>query len=56
MCIVKDVEMLYLFLLSAVVSIYKIMFLEFDFEVKIYRTCGLYLFLCIQQPARFHLL
>ncbi len=32
------------------------MFLEFEFEVKILRRCGLYLFLCIQQPSSFHLL
>ncbi len=32
------------------------MIVEFDFEVKILRRCGLYLFLCIQQPSSFRLL
>ncbi len=32
------------------------MFMEFDFEVKILRRCGLYLFLYIQQPSSFHLI
>ncbi len=32
------------------------MFVESDFDVKILRRCGLYLFLLIQQPSSFHLI